>query len=83
MYMTPFVCHVTGASNTHAIGKPRAPVKCDGNAAKCVKGAKNPMYWKNLERNNMFEADHFAPTYSTTYGYNEGAQNDMFDDSRI
>lgn len=81
MYMTPFVCHVTGATNTHAIGRPRAPVNCESNPAKCVQGAKNPMYWKNKEGNNMPEPGQFAPTYSTMYGFREGAQHDMFDDA--
>lgn len=80
MYMTPFVCHVTGATNTRPLGKPVAPVNCEGNTAKCIKGAKSPMYWKNLEGNNMFEPGHFAPTYNTGYGYFEGAQTDIFED---
>ncbi|CAF0828144.1 unnamed protein product [Didymodactylos carnosus] len=78
MYMTPFVCTVTGKPSNRQIGKPHPPVKCDMDRSKCVKGAKAPMYWKNLEGNNMFEPGHFAPTYSSKYGYEDGAQNDIF-----
>ncbi|KAH0614319.1 uncharacterized protein H6S33_006205 [Morchella sextelata] len=80
MYMVPFVCHVTNATNTTPLGKPVAPINCEGDKSKCVKGAKSPMYWMNLEGNNMFEPGHYAPTYNTGYGYFEGAQTDIWID---
>lgn len=83
MYMTPFVCHVDGATNTKQLGKPIAPVKCEGDSNKCVKGAKSPMYWKNKERNNMFEPSHQAPIYNVGYGFNNGAQNDIFESGHV
>lgn len=83
IYMTPFVCHVTGASNTKPLGKPAAPVNCTGNRSKCVQGAKSPMYWMNLEGNNMFEPERSAPTYSDDYGYLEGAQGDIWDNGKV
>lgn len=39
------------------------------------------MYWMN-ERANMPEAPHYAPTYSTKYNFQEGAQNDIFANGR-
>ncbi|RPA95384.1 hypothetical protein L873DRAFT_1607582, partial [Choiromyces venosus 120613-1] len=80
MYMTPFACTVTNATSTKPPGKPIAPVNCEGAPEKCIVGAKSPMYWKNLEGNNMFEKDHFAPTYSSKYGFADGAQVDFRED---
>ncbi|CAO3673469.1 unnamed protein product [Umbelopsis ramanniana] len=78
MYMTPFVCDVKNSTTTKKLGKSIPPVKCDTNKAKCIVGAKQPMYWKNKEGNNMNEPGHYAPTYSNAYNYKEGAQNDIF-----
>ncbi|KAF8476807.1 hypothetical protein BDZ91DRAFT_804952 [Kalaharituber pfeilii] len=93
MYMTPFMCTVTNTSpNAKALGKPMAPRRCDGDGhndevkaqkGKCVKGAKAPMFWKNKEGMNMFEPGHWAPTYSLKYGFDDGAQNDMFMDGYV
>ncbi|KAL7272399.1 hypothetical protein RUND412_004794 [Rhizina undulata] len=80
MYMVPFVCIVTNATHTRSLGKPAAPVNCEGDEGKCIKGARSPMYWKNLEGNNMFEPEHYAPTYSSGYGFPDGAQTDIFED---
>ncbi|KAI5779968.1 hypothetical protein DFH27DRAFT_596714 [Peziza echinospora] len=94
MYMTPFYCTVTGAKagSGKPLGKPIASRRCDGDGwndeikaqkGKCVVGAKSPMYWKNLEKMNMFEPGHWAPTYSKKYGFADGAQLDIFEDGRI
>ena len=87
MYMTPFMCTVTNPSTAvTALGKPRAPQRCDGEGhdeatkaqkGKCVKGAKSPMYWRNKERMNMLEPGHWAPTYNAKYGFVDGAQEDI------
>jgi len=79
-YMTPFRCQVSNvSSNTSPIdvANARAPRKCH-NPADCVRGPRNPMYWKNLERNNMPEPGHYAPNYGILYGFPEGAQHDIF-----
>jgi hypothetical protein len=76
--MTPFVCDVTNSTTTKKLGKAIPPVKCDTNKAKCIVGAKQPMYWENKEGNNMLEPGHYAPTYSNAYNYKEGAQKDIF-----
>ncbi|KAI5778531.1 hypothetical protein EDC01DRAFT_696887 [Geopyxis carbonaria] len=81
MYMAPFVCDVVGATNTRSLARPAAPRKCGSGGVKgCVQGAKSPMYWKNLEGNNMWEPGHEAPTYSTEYGFEDGAQVDLWVD---
>jgi len=83
MYMTPFQCRVTNArgdakavDTAHA----RPPRKC-WDPANCAMGPRNPMYWMNKERNNMHEPHLFAPSYSTLYGFPEGAQKDIFVDT--
>lgn len=84
MYMTPFVCNVTGATNTRKLGRPAAPWKCENNATEgCMTGAKQPMYWMNREGMNMFEPGHYAPTYAEPlYGFADGAQTDIWEDGR-
>ncbi|PRP89596.1 hypothetical protein PROFUN_00860 [Planoprotostelium fungivorum] len=80
IYMTPFQCRVTNADPNAAavdVGRARAPRKC-WNPAYCTMGPRNPMYWMNKERNNMHEPNLYAPTYSTLYGFPDGAQNDIF-----
>jgi len=80
MYMVPFVCKVTGASSKASpidVARAQPPRKCR-YPMNCFQGPRNPMYWKNLERNNMPEQGHYAPTYSTLYGFTDGAQNDIF-----
>lgn len=93
MYMTPFQCNVTNASK-RMIGKPQPPVRCDGNPAcylypnwgnkttVCHK-VQQPMYWANNERNNMANPTNSqcAPIYSTEYGFNDGAQHQIFTDN--
>jgi len=84
MYMTPFQCNVTNPSK-RVIGKPVPPVRCDGkppypggNTTTTCRKPLQPMYWKNLEGNNMANPGHYAPTYSSEYGYPDGAQNQIF-----
>ncbi|PRP73336.1 hypothetical protein PROFUN_16847, partial [Planoprotostelium fungivorum] len=82
MYMTPFVCNVT---NVRGDAKPidysnaQPPRRCD-NGQPCVKGPKVPMYWMQKEGNNMPEIGNTqsAPIYNSNYGFQEGAQNDIF-----
>ncbi|PRP74056.1 hypothetical protein PROFUN_08680 [Planoprotostelium fungivorum] len=79
MYMTPFVCNVTNAKSDAAavdVANAQPPRKCY-DPSSCTMGPRNPMYWKN-ERPNMPEEGHRAPTYSTVYGWREGAQKDIF-----
>lgn len=64
MYMTPFQCNIKDPA-PYTIATPVAPVRCDGQpqcwhspnlfprTSTCAK-ALQPMYWKNLERNNIF-----------------------------
>jgi len=91
MYMTPFQCNVTNPSK-RVIGKPVAPVRCDGNppcpaqpkwgnTTKICPKVLNPMYWKNAQGNNIDNPGHCAPTYNSYYGFPDGAQHQIFVDS--
>jgi len=87
MYMTPFQCNITNASKRQ-VGKPVPAVRCDGKEGwpkgpttnVCPKPLQ-PMYWKNLEGNNMQNPGHYAPIYSKEYGFPDGAQHQIFVDS--
>ncbi|KAF8591350.1 hypothetical protein K439DRAFT_1611346 [Ramaria rubella] len=82
MFQTAFQCNITHAPgqkiSTTPVGKPVPTTNCTGDASKCIKGPKMPMYWKQQECNNMPEPGHFAPTYGDDYGFPQGAQNDIF-----
>jgi hypothetical protein len=47
----------------------------------CTYGAKQPLYWYQKERNNMFEGTYTPPLYNDLYHFLDGAQNDIFENS--
>ncbi|GJE96238.1 hypothetical protein PsYK624_124320 [Phanerochaete sordida] len=91
MYMNGFQCNITGDVGTTPIGKPGLARQCGADAASghaatpsnCTIGPKNPMYWDQTERNNMFEGIYDAPTYSDRYGFPDGAQPYLFQDATV
>ncbi|OSD06540.1 hypothetical protein PYCCODRAFT_1422767 [Trametes coccinea BRFM310] len=92
IYMNGFKCKVTGDVGTQPLGKPAVPRRCgadpdhgkpDPTPGNCTIGAKTPMYWYQREGNNMFEDTYDAPYYNPLYGFNDGAQNDIFMDGVI
>jgi hypothetical protein len=90
MYMTPFQCNITNPSK-NVIGKPVPPVRCDGQSScylypnwgnktnTCAK-VLQPMYWSNNQGNNMNNPTNAqcAPVYNASYGFPDGAQNQIF-----
>ncbi|TFK24631.1 hypothetical protein FA15DRAFT_408880 [Coprinopsis marcescibilis] len=84
MYMQPFKCRVTNASSRTPLSAPRAPVWCEGNPDACVSGAKQMIYWNQLERNNIqvsglgLSGHPKSPAYNQKCGFADGAQNDIF-----
>jgi hypothetical protein len=90
MYMTPFQCNIQNPT-TYTIGTPSAPVRCDNQPAcylypnwgsrvsTCAK-VLNPMYWANNQGNNMLNPTNSqcAPVYNDSYGFPDGAQNQIF-----
>jgi hypothetical protein len=93
MYMTAFQCNVTNPSK-RTLGKPVPPVRCDGqmpcylypnwgNKTNTCPKAKQPIYWANNERNNVANPTNWqcAPIYNSPYGFQDGAQKEIFSDS--
>lgn len=84
-YMTPFVCKVTGAVGNSPVDVTRAvpprrcldPINCGYNF-----GPRNPMYWLGSgSQINMPESTRQSPHYSIRYGFREGAQHDIFENT--
>jgi hypothetical protein len=80
-YMTPFVCHVTGADPAASpvdVAYAIPPRRClDPN--NCNFGPRLPEYWLGQgSQINMPENNLQSPHYSILYGFREGAQNDIF-----
>ncbi|TFY52325.1 hypothetical protein EVJ58_g10083 [Rhodofomes roseus] len=90
-YMNGFRCNVTGATSDVALATPQVPRRCgadldngrvDASFSNCTWGAKQPFYWLQQERNNMFEGYYSPPFYTNLYNFLDGAQQDIFQDSR-
>ncbi|KAH9945461.1 uncharacterized protein BXZ73DRAFT_73606 [Epithele typhae] len=82
-YMNVFQCNVTGSKSDVALAEPKVPRRCgaDPNFGKpeavpgnCTYGAKQPFYWFQKERNNMFEGTFAPPFYTdlTTSSWTDG-----------
>ncbi|KAH9917023.1 uncharacterized protein B0H18DRAFT_1036276 [Fomitopsis serialis] len=89
-YMNGFRCNVTGATSDVALAQPQVPRRCgsdpdndrpEANFGNCTWGAKQPFYWLQQERNNMFEGYYSPPFYTNLYNFLDGAQQDIFEDS--
>ncbi|KAK7691012.1 hypothetical protein QCA50_006115 [Cerrena zonata] len=92
MYMNGFKCKVTGNTGSKPLGKPGVARRCgadpangknDAVASNCTIGAKNPLYWDQTERNNMFEGIYSPPLYKDLYAFYDGPQNDIFQDATV
>ncbi|KAI0787686.1 hypothetical protein C8Q74DRAFT_1366521 [Fomes fomentarius] len=93
IYMNGFKCKITGNVGTQILGKPAVPRRCGtdphqegadvAHPGNCTVGAKQPIYWYQKERNNLFEGTYQAPYYNDLYGFHDGAQNDIFYDGQI
>ncbi|KAF4617821.1 hypothetical protein D9613_006247 [Agrocybe pediades] len=85
-YMVGFKCTVMNATSKRSIASPSPPAWCEDDQSKCVKGAKQMIYWNQAEGNNV-EVDGTdsvgqpkSPGYSAKMGFSNGAQNDIFAD---
>ncbi|ESK91302.1 hypothetical protein Moror_2816 [Moniliophthora roreri MCA 2997] len=86
MYHQPFKCIVTGSTHISPVAPAKPPVWCEDDQSKCVKGSKQMLYWHQLEGNNI-QVDGYdlagspkSPAYNAKCGFNDGAQNDIFED---
>lgn len=80
--MTPFVCHVEGASRTASpvdVEYAIPPRRCLDSTL-CSFGPRQPAYWLGAKdpKINMPEDNMQSPNYSIIYGFREGAQHDIF-----
>jgi len=84
MYMMPFKCRVNGASSTTPVAPAQPPVWCEDDTSKCVRGAKQMIYWNQLDGNNIqvsgndLSGSPKSPAYNNKLGFSDGAQNDIF-----
>ncbi|KDQ07356.1 hypothetical protein BOTBODRAFT_180784 [Botryobasidium botryosum FD-172 SS1] len=84
MYMGGYRCRVTNAKNTKPVATAKPPVWCEGNPGACTQGAKQMVFWQQLEGNNVVlsgnQADGQAksPGYNMKMGFKDGAQRDIF-----
>uniref|UniRef100_A0A8H7Y694 Uncharacterized protein n=1 Tax=Psilocybe cubensis TaxID=181762 RepID=A0A8H7Y694_PSICU len=84
MYMLPYRCRVTGHTGPAAVASAVPPVWCEDDQSKCVKGAKQMVFWNQLEGNNVevsgsdLSGQPKSPTYNAKMGFSDGAQTDIF-----
>ncbi|KDQ15932.1 hypothetical protein BOTBODRAFT_65213 [Botryobasidium botryosum FD-172 SS1] len=88
-YMNGFQCNVSGSTSNVPISRPNLARRCGAepkigkpaDISNCTVGAKQPFYWFQAERNNMFEDPSAPPFYTDLYGFSDGSQDDIFEDS--
>ncbi|KAG8786215.1 hypothetical protein FRC16_001771 [Serendipita sp. 398] len=85
MYIHPYKCHVTGSTSIIPLSTPaKPPVWCENDPSRCVRGAKQMIYWAQASGNNVFVEDQQkdgkakSPGYNVKMGFQDGAQNDIF-----
>ncbi|KDQ59091.1 hypothetical protein JAAARDRAFT_175802 [Jaapia argillacea MUCL 33604] len=89
MYMNGFQCTTTSTTSNIPLAKSRVARRCGpdpangqpGDPSNCTYGAKQPLYWKQKEQNNMYEGSFAPPFYNDLYNFKDGAQDDIFVDS--
>ncbi|KIK60325.1 hypothetical protein GYMLUDRAFT_200411 [Collybiopsis luxurians FD-317 M1] len=85
MYHLGYRCKVTGKlTGDAAVAPAQPPVWCEDDPGGCVKGAKQMLYWNQLEGNNIevegwdLAGDPKSPAYNAKCGFKNGAQTDIF-----
>ncbi|GFZ47836.1 hypothetical protein JCM24511_05583 [Saitozyma sp. JCM 24511] len=78
MYNVLYRCQVTGATDaTKTVQRGSVPVDCTNSSSSCITGPKTPMYIYQADGNNIAHLN-TPPNYKSTWGFNDGAQNDIF-----
>lgn len=75
--MNGFDCSVAN-SGRRRLQMSQPPQECSENPAACVQGAKQPLYWSNERPNIAYHGRGKLPSYRNTWGFVDGAQNDIF-----
>jgi len=84
MYMFPYKCKVTGITGRAAVASGIPATWCEDNQSNCTKGARQMIYWNQLERNNIvvsgqdLAGDPKSPAYNSKLGFSNGMQTDIF-----
>ncbi|TFL00990.1 hypothetical protein BDV98DRAFT_507978 [Pterulicium gracile] len=78
MYQVPYRCNVTGAKSNKVVAQGKPAKWCEDDPSKCVKGAKQMLYWHQLNGNNI-EVEGFdlsgrrkSPAYNNKCGFAHG-----------
>jgi len=86
MYMHGLKCKVTGHTGNRAVAPGIPGTWCEDNQANCTTGARQMIYWHQLDGNNIetdgldLEGAPRSPAYNTKLGFKNGAQIDIFAD---
>jgi len=78
MYMQGFKCRVTGSSSNRRLATAQRPRYCANFPQNCVQGAKQMMVYEQAEGNTVEKPGNDFVSYSADWGYQPGAQNDIF-----
>ena len=83
--MIGYNCRVTNVKPTaRTLAPAKAPVWCEGEPDKCIKGAKGMIVFDQKEGNNIDiygnqqDGQAKSPGYNMKTGFADGAQNDIF-----
>lgn len=86
LYMNGFDCTVTNSKSNRPLAKNKAPVECRDDKSTCVKGAKQALYWQGAVAEGWNIPDPAvphnpmnAPSYNSEWGFEDGAQQDIFE----
>ncbi|CAK5270783.1 unnamed protein product [Mycena citricolor] len=84
IYMQGFRCRVTGSTGSAAVAPGIPATWCQDNPGNCTSGARQMIYWNQLDGNNI-EVDGLdlagqprSPAYNQVLGFVEGRQTDIF-----
>jgi hypothetical protein len=79
MYMFPYRCKVTGTPGNAAVAPAIPATWCEDNPSNCTKGARQLIYWNQLERNNIVVSGTDLAGYPRSPAYNAklGFQNGL------
>jgi len=79
MYMQGFKCKVTNSTSTKTVSPAKPPVYCGDGKSQCVTGAKQMIAWNQASGNNVQTPPNGDwVNYGDSWGYHDGAQNDIF-----
>ncbi|KAF7368474.1 hypothetical protein MVEN_00170600 [Mycena venus] len=84
MYMQGFRCKVVGQTGSAALAPASPPTWCENTPENCTTGAKQLIYWNQLDGNNIVvegsDSRGFpkSPAYNSVLGFDEGPQTDIF-----